>query len=398
MSSAARRRGHRYESRVLQVLRETGPLTRRDLGERLGVKRATLSEVTSRLIKAGAIRTLSSRRERSQGRGRPAELLCLVPQAGQYLGLDFGHSRVSAVIVNASHEVIADGERSYSARCGLNHRLQIAFDLVDELSSRTGATLVSLHSIGIGVPGPYTEVPLTQATTPRREVRPWGAGAQWKREVLERVEARFNAPVVVDNNVRFAGLAESCWDRSTPSDNLVFLKLSDGVGGALVVAERLVTGENGFGGELGHVTIDAAGEACRCGKRGCLETIAATWAILRAARARGLAVESLADLRTHLDRGNPAADEVVREVGDAIGRVLGIVCIVVNPAEIVVGGDAAEALPELLFYAGAAIQAELLPVNETRPSLRRARLGSKAGALGAVTALFHMSPVIQERS
>ena len=55
-------------------------------------------------------------------------------------------------------------------------------------------------------------------------------------------------------------------------------------------------------------------------------------------------------------------------------------------------------MPELLFYAGAAIQAELLPVNETRPSLRRARLGSKAGALGAVTALFHMSPVIQERS
>lgn len=383
---------------MLRALRTAGPLTRHDLSERLGIKRTTLSEVTSRLIRAGAVRTTRPRPVQGTGRGRPAELLCLDPGAGQYLGLDFGHQRVHAVVVNASHEVIAAGERGYPESSSLDERLQIAFSLVDALTAETGASLACLHSIGIGVPGPYTGLRLDQGPVPDREARPWGAGTRWRKEVSERVQARFQAPVLVDNNVRFAGLAESCWDRGTFADNMIFLKLSDGVGGALVVAEQLIRGTNGFGGELGHITIDPHGDSCRCGKRGCLETIAASWAILRRARAKGLAAGSLADLRAELDQGNPLAEEVVHEVGGAIGHVLGLACIVLNPAEIIVGGEACEVIPELLVHANATIQKELLPINETRPEVRGARLGPSAGALGAVAALLRNPVPRNERS
>lgn len=398
MSSVAHSQVRRYDAEVLQLLRTTGPLTRLDLSDRLGIKRTTLSEVTSRLIRSGAVRTIDARRDQPRGRGRPAELLCLDPGAGQYLGLDFSHHRVHAVIVNASHEVIAHGERDYSKQSSLDHRLRTAFALVDELAAQTGATLTSLHAVGIGVPGPYTDIPLEQRATVDRCIRPWGVGIQWKRAVVEQVRTRFRSPVIMDNNVRFAGLAEACWERNTISDNLVFLKVSDGVGGALVVGEQLICGENGFGGELGHITIDPTGAPCRCGKRGCLETIAATWAILDLARQRGLPVHALGELRTALDRGNSTAEGVIQEVGNTIGRVLGIACIVLNPAEIVIGGDCAEILPELLVYASAAIQAELLPINETQPRVRRARLGSKAGALGAVAAVLHNPVTTYERS
>lgn len=381
---------------MLRALRTNGPLTRHDLSERLGIKRTTLSEVTSHLIRIGAVRT--TRPRPAKGRGRPAELLCLEPGSGQYLGLDFGHQRVHAVIVNASHEVIAAGERGYPESSSLDERLQIAFGLVDSLVAETGASLACLHSIGIGVPGPYTDARLEQNPAPDRTVRLWGAGTRWRKSVSERVQERFQASVLVDNNVRFAGLAESCWDRGTIVDNMVFLKLSDGVGGALVITEQLVRGANGFSGELGHITIDPQGDSCRCGKRGCLETIAASWAILRRAQAKGLAVGSLTDLRAELDRGSALAEEVVREVGGTIGHVLGLACIVLNPAEIIVGGEAAEILPELLVHASATIQKELLPVNETRPEVRRARLGSLAGALGAVAALLHTPSPRYERS
>lgn len=389
MATDVPRQTRRHATAVLATLRETGPLARAELAERLNLKRTTLSEATSGLIRSGAIRTIPATRNRRLGRGRPAALLCLDPDAGQYLGLDFGHQRVYVAIVNASHDIIASGSRRYSDDSPLDDRLRAAFDLVDDLTAETGATLTSLRGIGIGVPGPYTDVSLDPSAPTSVGTRPWGAGARWKQAVLQRVQDRFGVPVVVDNNVRFAALAEAWWDRGAASDNAVFLKLSDGVGGAIVFSGHPVTGANGFGGELGHVTAEPQGVACRCGKHGCLETVAASWAIVRRAREAGLDVTTLVDLRAALDRGDAIATDVVAYVGTAIGRVLGLACIVLNPAEIVIGGEGPETLPELLRHAEAAIRAELMPVNETRPSVRRARLGDQAGALGAVTALLH---------
>lgn len=388
MSIDARHRPQRHAARVLTVLRESGPLRRSELADRLGMKRTTLSEITSTLLASGALRTLSLSRPRA-GRGRPATLLALAPDAGQYLGIDFGHRRVQVVIVNASHEIIADGVRRYDDDTPLDARLRAAFSLVEDLTAASGASLSSLQGIGIGVPGPYTAVALDDGAPTAQDVRPWGAGAHWKRSVLERVRDRFGVPVVVDNNVRFAALAEAWWDRTSVGEDAIYLRLSDGIGGAIVLGGRTVRGANGFGGELGHVTVDPTGIRCRCGKRGCLETVASVWAIVNLAREAGLVVDGLADLRAALDAGDAVAGTVVREVGTAVGRVLGLACIVLNPTEVVVGGESAEHLPELLVHASAAMSSELLPVNETRPLLRLARLGEQAGALGAVTAVLH---------
>ncbi|MRX44476.1 ROK family transcriptional regulator [Agromyces kandeliae] len=376
-----------HEERVLAALRAHGALSRGELAKRVGLSRTTLSEITANLLQRGAIIVADTDAATRAGSGRPAERLALDPDSGQFLGVDFGHRRVHVAVADASHEIIAQGVERYDDDPPWAERLEIAFDLIDRLSRDTGVHFGALQSIGIGVPGPYTGA---RAGTP---------AVSWKNQLapdgVDRAFAeRFGAPVVVDNNTRLAALAEAI-SRPDAVDNLIYLRLSDGVGGGLVVSGRLVTGSRGFAGELGHVTANPSGAACRCGKRGCLETIASVPAILRACSEAGADVENLADLAAAVAKGDPAVDAVLREVGSTVGRVLGAAAMTLNPREVVIGGEIVRIAPVLVEQAAATLRYELYSIPSDQPHIvRAAQLRDSDGALGAIAAIFHQSPLL----
>jgi predicted NBD/HSP70 family sugar kinase len=167
------------------------------------------------------------------------------------------------------------------------------------------------------------------------------------------------------------------------------------VGGGLVISSRLVTGSRGFAGELGHVTANPSGAPCRCGKRGCLETIASVPAILRACRDAGADVETLDDLAEAVAKGDPAVDAVLREVGSTVGRVLGAAAMTLNPREVVIGGEIVRIAPVLVEQAAATLRYELYSIPSDQPHIvRAAQLRDSDGALGAIAAIFHQSPLL----
>ena len=376
-----------HEERVLAALRAHGALSRSELAKRVGLSRTTLSEITASLLQRGAIIVADTDAAVRAGSGRPAERLALDPDSGQFLGVDFGHRRVHVAVADASHEVIASGVERYTDDAPWPERLALAFELIDRLSRETGVHYGALQAVGIGVPGPYTGA------------RGGTNGVTWKKQLapdgVDRAFAeRFGAPVFVDNNTRLAALAEAITERDTV-DNLIYLRLSDGVGGGLVVSGRLVTGSRGFAGELGHVTADPAGAPCRCGKRGCLETIASVPAILRACREAGADVETLDDLAVAVERGDPAVDVVLREIGSTVGRVLGAAAMTLNPREVVIGGEIVRIAPVLVEQAAATLRYELYSIPSDQPLVvRAAQLHDSDGALGAIAAIFHQSPLL----
>jgi predicted NBD/HSP70 family sugar kinase len=205
---------------------------------------------------------------------------------------------------------------------------------------------------------------------------------------------RFDAPVTVDHNVRFAALAEAARSRPGGVRNLVYVRLSDGVGGGLVVDGRLVRGWAGFAGELGHVTVDPAGAPCRCGKRGCVETVASVPAVLARCRAMGVPVDGIPQLEEAIRESHPVVTEVLRDAGAALGRILGAAAMTLNPRELVIGGELAQVAPILIDQVTATVRHELSWQSEAAPTVRVARLGDEAGALGAVVALFRESPLL----
>jgi predicted NBD/HSP70 family sugar kinase len=376
-----------HEERVITALRTHGALSRGELAERVGLSRTTLSEITAALLQRGAIIVTDTDAATREGSGRPAKRLALDPASGQFLGVDFGHRRVSIAVADASHEVIAQAVERYSDQTPWVERIALAFACIDELARETGVHFGALQAVGIGVPGPYTS---------RRAGVP---AVGWKRQlspdgVDTAFAERFGAPVLIDNNTRLAALAEAI-ARPDAVDNLLYLRLSDGVGGGLVVSGRLVPGSLGFAGEIGHVTADPAGATCRCGKRGCLETIASVPAILQACQDAGSAVDTLDALAVAVEKGEPAVDAVLREVGTTIGRVLGAAAMVLNPREVVIGGEIAHVAPVLVEQAAATLRYELYSIPSDQPQIvRAAQLRDGDGALGAIAAIFHQSPLL----
>ncbi|MGN6243286.1 MAG: ROK family protein [Motilibacteraceae bacterium] len=377
-----------HEERVLQVLREQGALSRTQIAGAIGLSRTTLSDITSSLLERGAIVVVDTDADHREGRGRPAERLALDPASGQFMGVDFGHRRVHVAVADASHEIVASGSARYEEDVAWPVRLKVAFDLIDRISTESGVHYGALQGVGLGVTGPYPDDPAL------REVPPHGAtAAEFHRaSVDEAFGSRFGAPVLVDNNSRLAALAEAIFGGPAVQD-LLYVRLSDGVGGGLVVGGKLVRGDTGQAGELGHVTVRPRGPLCRCGKNGCLETVASVPAILAAVRAEGLPVHNLDDLAAAVARAHPAADRVLRDAAAAVGHVLATVALALNPSEVVVGGQIARVAPVILEQVAATMTYELFPGGGA-PTVRAAHLSDDDGALGALAALFHRSPLL----
>ncbi|NUW37358.1 ROK family protein [Nonomuraea sp. SMC257] len=359
---------------MLRVLRQHGAQSRNEIAARVGLSRTTVSEITGDLLGRGVIRVVDTDAVERVGSGRPAERLALDPASGQYMGVDFGHRRVNVLVADAAHDIIASGTSRYEESAQWPERLDAGLALIERLSNDTGVHYGALQAIGVGVPG-------------------WGDRSR-ADGVAEVFAERFHAAVIVDNNVRFAGLAEALHAQTDSVRDLIYLRLSDGVGGGLVVGGQLARGSNGYAGELGHVTAVPGGDQCRCGKRGCVETVASVPAILGRCRRLGVPMESLDDLKAAVDIAHPVVDEVLREAGTAVGRMLGTAAMTLNPSEIVLGGDIVEIAPALIRQVTSTVTYELSWLTDAAPVIRPALLSDESGALGAIAALFHESPLL----
>jgi len=377
-----------HEDRVLQLLRQHGGMTRGDLAKHIGLSRTTLSEISGNLISRGVVSVTIDDSPRV-GRGRPAEILTLDPAAGQYLGVDFSHRRVRVAVMNAAHELIASDVAPYEEPADWDTRVELALGLIDRLAEAPELHYEGIQGVAIGFPGPFSPRLPRRRTEPVAEAR--RVGAELVRTAFER---RFGVPVLVDNNTRLAALGEAAWEPSTETEHLLYVRLSAGIGGGLVIGGRLVTGAAGFAGEFGHMSVAGSTLDCRCGKRGCLETIASIDAILRRCAETGAAVTTLAELDAAAAKGDPIVIAALREAGEAVGQVLGSLAVATNPADIVIGGEVAHVSEVVVEQIAATVAYELVPVGGSTPRIRRAVLGDEGGAIGGIIALLRSSPLL----
>jgi predicted NBD/HSP70 family sugar kinase len=368
------RRGH--EELVLGLLRRHGPLSRGALGTRSGLSRTTLHDILGALQASGAVVTVTQDGTAPRGRGRPAETLTLNPDAGQAIGIDFARRAVHVAIVNVAHEVVGSASEPHDADLAWTDRVELAERLVGSLVEGT-LRLGALSAVGVGVVGPVGDT-----------------GSDRAEDLPRLLRKRFGVPVLLDNNTRLAALAESIWGAAAGGQDVLYLRLSHGVGGGLVVGGALHRGAHGLSGEFGHITVDEDGARCGCGGTGCLETVASVRAVLDAHRAAGGRAGDVAGLVAAVEAGDRAALDVLGSVGARVGAVLAALCNAVGPGVIVVGGELAETGSALLGPIEAALSTHILPISRHKVSLRRATLGDVGGALGGIALVLHESPLL----
>ncbi|WP_377273599.1 ROK family protein [Peterkaempfera sp. SMS 1(5)a] len=372
------RRGH--EQLVLDLLRQHGPLSRGELGARCGLSRTTLYDIVGALLANGAI-VASAPEAAQRRRGRPVERLALNPGAGHAIGIDFARRAVHVAAVNVAHEVVGSASEPHGPDLGWEQRIELAQHLVGTLAGDS-LGLGALSAIGVGVVGPVGR----QGDGPGGDSR-WEALPPLLRE-------RFGVPVLVDNNTRLAALAEATWGAAAGGGDVLYLRLSHGVGGGLVVGGALHRGAYGLSGEFGHISVEPGGAPCECGGTGCLETVASVGAVLGAFRAAGGRADDVPSLAAAARAGDSAALGVLDEVGTRVGTVLAAVSNAIGPGVIVLGGELATVGEALTGAVQRALTARLLPASRTRVDLRAAALGEVGAALGGIALVLRESPLL----
>jgi predicted NBD/HSP70 family sugar kinase len=184
-------------------------------------------------------------------------------------------------------------------------------------------------------------------------------------------------PVHVADAADLGALGEWTFGAARDLDDVLYVLLGDRVGAGLVLDGRLHRRASGVPGEVGHVAVVPDGRACRCGARGCLETVAALPALL------GGRWTTLADLLTALAAGDEAATVLARSAGEAVGRALAAVMAVLAPQAVVLGGPGSHLGEPLLAGVRATLHAHASAAVPEVPVLPGA-LGDDAALRGAV--------------
>lgn len=298
---------------VLRALHDHSPLSRADLARLTGLTRTSVGALVRTLIDDGLIEVVG--RGRSSG-GKSPILLRVAPDGRHLIGLDLGEAQFRAGIVNLRGEILSSIRLPFEGR-DADATLELIFQLVDALRADDRSPLLG---IGVGAPGIID----TDTGTVR-----WSVNLDWVDLRLGPLLAeRYGVPVVVANDSHAAALAELTFFRRPRPKNLVVIRVGRGVGAGIILNGRLFQGDGHGAGEFGHVAVDPARSPCRCGRRGCLETLTSMRALVDAAGAVEPAITDDSDLVAAFLGGVTRVRRIVldaaRRIGVAIGWLIGV--------------------------------------------------------------------------
>jgi predicted NBD/HSP70 family sugar kinase/biotin operon repressor len=366
----------RNRVRVVDALRRQGTASRSELARLTGLSRTTVGSVVADLQARGLV-VEQPDGERQTGRGRPPVYLSLDRSAGVAVGIDFDHDRVRVALSDLSSNVIAEDWVAIDVDHAAGEAIDAACEIVASLRASALVDEEQIVGAGVGLPGPIDR---RTGTVGSAVILPGWAGIR----AAETLSRRLGLRVEVDNDANLGALAEASFGAGRGLADLVYVRLGSGVGAGVVVGGRLHHGASGLAGEIGHVQVRADGEVCRCGNRGCLETIACEApirALLEPARGHAVTRRELIDL---VAAGDLGAVRVVNDAGLAVGRVLADLCNALNPEAIVVGGELGETGEPLLSGIREAVQRYALPGAADVVRVVPGELGERAEVLGAL--------------
>lgn len=262
--------------------------------------------------------------------------------------------------------------------------------LIDQACHSAGVPVEDTAGIGIAFGGPVDTdrgVTLLSHRAPGFENFP----------LVNLIEEAVGVPCVLENDARAAALGEAMYGAARGCADVVYVHLGTGVGGGLIVDQRVVHGASGTAGEIGHMVVSVGGPICSCGKPGHLEAYASAPAIVSRFRDRlrfapedqvaSWSRPGAITVRTIFERarsGDPLASEIVTETVRVLGLAVSNLITVLNPAAVIIGGTVAEVGPLLMDPLGARVRQYSYPASVRRLRLAATQLRGDAALLGAV--------------
>jgi glucokinase-like ROK family protein len=375
---------------VLKRIRETSRISRADLSEVTGLNKATVSNIVRELLTTHLIREVGLR---SIGTGRPAVMLELDPNAGCIVGAEIGVDFIAVIRTNFIAEI------EWRHREATTHSTSpqlIAQQLLSVIRRALGdaeRNHQTVFGIAIGIPG------LVDRTTGSVLFAP---NLGWQTVNLASMLGEdLPLPLYLDNEANMAALGELYFGAARGYKDVLYLSIDAGLGGGIISNERIFTGGAGFAGEFGHISMDPNGRLCKCGNRGCFETLVSLSTIVDYIKhgvesglpstLKDIVSNSMFDFESILaaaKNGDELSLQAFAGVGMALGTGLSNLVHAFDPQLIVLGGSLGLATDLMLPSINTELTQRMTRWKRSIPKIEQARHTLDACVMGGIATVY----------
>jgi N-acetylglucosamine repressor len=324
---------------VLKTIFEADVISRAEISRVTGLTRPTVSDVVAVLLAEGLVKEVGV--GASIG-GKSPILLSLEKDSRYMVSLHLGHKEFCGGVVNLRGEIKEQVCLQVRGRDG-DEALKLVYEILDRIIKMEWKPIVG---IGVGTPG---------LINTREGVVVNAVNLDWRNLPLAQLLIdRYHIPVHILNDSQAAAIGEYIYGGGySAEENLVVINVRQGIGAGILINGRLFQGDGGGAGEIGHVVVQEDGLLCRCGKRGCLETIASVRGIVQQAKryaehypaseiAKNPAEITIESLHNAYLAGDPLANKVVTEAGEYLGTAIASLISTLNIQKFILTGDMIE--------------------------------------------------------
>jgi glucokinase len=274
----------------------------------------------------------------------------------KYICLDIGGTKILGVLFDQDDKILCRVKKKTRVEKGIQEIEENIISVVEELAAKSGLDMSELAGIAAGAPGVINEETGEIIFSPNL---PWR-----NYNIRAAVEKRFNVPFRIGNDANVGILGEWKYGAGKGFENIVALFVGTGIGGGLILGNRLFTGSRHAAAELGHITLNTEGPYCNCGQRGCLEAYASKVGITREIKMqldRGResvltdilqkeegVIKSKA-LKKAVEAGDALALEVLDRAAYYLAAGSGSLINIFNPDLLILGGGVMEALGDYIM-------------------------------------------------
>jgi glucokinase-like ROK family protein len=322
---------------VLKTIFSNEKISRAEIARITRLTRTTVSNIVSDLIDDGMVSEIGIGQSQV---GKTPILLSLIEDSRWLIGLDLAQNQFRGAVVNLRGKIRDVVTIPVNNGDGIE-ALPLVYQILDQLIS---STIQPLSGIGVGTPGLIN-------TSKGLVVN--AVNLNWKNLPLTNLlEERYHLPVYILNDCQAAAIGEMTYGKNLQGDNnLVLINVHHGIGSGIIINREIFQGDRGFAGEIGHVVVVyEGGEICRCGKRGCLETVASAKALTRQAielvkqypecgLPRDTQQINLDTIDEAFKTGDPLIRDLVMKTADYVGMAISNLVGILNIQKIVLEGD-----------------------------------------------------------
>jgi glucokinase len=309
------------------------------------------------------------------------------------IGVDFGGTHIRAALVDEEGQIVEQLKRKTLAELGTKAVMDRIADAIKEVAAHVpqGDEVVGVGAIAPGPSDPFTGVVFQAPNLPG-----------WENvHLAEELHKRVELPVWIGNDANLAALAEHRYGAGRGLSDIVYVTVSTGIGGGIIVNHQMLLGPDGMAAEVGHMQIVPDGPLCNCGNRGCVEALASGPNIAREARARlERGIESSLSKLDHFPstenvvqaarEGDELACDVIRRAGEHIGMMVANLVHLFNTQRFIFGGGVTNAGDLLLDPIRDTAYERTMKSYHGTFDVVPAACGDNVGILGAAALAFSM--------